>query len=415
MNEPMLQHPSQNPYGKWIGNELRYVTEVLDSENKENKKNPWVNRFETAFAKRFGMNYGIAHNSGTSTLHSCLAAAGVHAGDEVICPAYTVIMNAFAILHQNAVPVFADSDPETFNIDPSDVKRKITDKTKAIIAVHMHGLPADMGPLMKLARQHNLVVIEDSAQCVLGWYKNRLAGTIGDMASFSFETKKHLSTFEGGMVLTNNKTYAETIRKVGGLGYKTLSADQALRTVLPTDFQDPHYKRHDILGWNYRMTELTAAVGLAQLERVDEIVERRQQVAALFDQAVEDCEWMIPQKIPSHMTHTYWTYAVRYLGDQYTNVSWKEFYHRYLKNGGDGFYGALSLQYQEPVMKEKQWLGTYLPDCDVYTGQFEYHDGLCPVAEEIQPTVMQFKTNYRNLNIARKKTDILRQTIKEMS
>jgi perosamine synthetase len=184
-------------YGKYIGNELKYVSQALDSENIDNKKNPWVLRFETAFAKKFGIKYAIAQNSGTSALHSCLAAAGVGAGDEVICPAYTVIMNAFAALHQNGIPVFADSDPITFNIDPKDIEKKISGNTKAIIAVHMHGLPADMDPIMKIAKKNNITVIEDSAQCMLGIYKDRLAGTIGHMAIFSFETKKHMSTSEG--------------------------------------------------------------------------------------------------------------------------------------------------------------------------------------------------------------------------
>ena len=402
-------------YGKYIGNELKYVTQVLDSENIENKKNPWVLRFETAFAKRFGMKYAIAQNSGTSALHSCLAAAGVGAGDEVICPAYTVIMSAFAVLHQNAIPVFADSNPETFNINPKDIEKRISEKTKAVIAVHMHGLPADMDPIIKIAKKHSLVVIEDSAQCVLGRYKERLAGTIGHMATFSFETKKHMSTGEGGMVVTNDETYAEKIRKVAGLGYKTLTAGQALRRVLPTDFQNPHYKRHDTLGWNYRMTELCAAVGLAQLERVDELVERRQYIASLFDKAIEGCNWMTPQKTPEDVVNTYWTYAVKYEGEKEVGVSWRDFYNLYLKNGGDGFYGALALQYLEPAIQNKEWFGTYLPNCDIYNGKFNYGKGLCPVAEELQPKIMQFKTNYRNLDIARKKTKILRETIKQIS
>ncbi len=404
-----------NKHGKFIGNELKYVTEFLDSENPNNKSNPWVLRFETAFAKRFQMKYAIAQNSGTSTLHSCLAASGVGAGDEVICPAYTVIMNAFSILYQNAIPVFADINPQTFNIDPKDVERRITDRTKAIIAVHMHGLPADMDQIMEIAKKHNLHVIEDSAQCVLGKYKGKLAGTIGHMSSFSFETKKHLSIGEGGMVLTNDEKLGTKIRKTAGIGYKTLSAGQAMRAVLPTDFQNPHYKRHDTLGWNYRMPEICACVGLAQLERIDELVERRQYIGELFNKAVEGCDFMTPQKSPEGVTNTYWTYAVKYDGEKDVGVSWREFWDLYKKNGGDGFYGALSLQYQEPVMKNKEWYGTYLPDIDLYKNKFDYPDGLCPVAEEIQPKIMQFKTNYRNLDIARKKTDILKETIKQIS
>ncbi|HCJ65790.1 MAG TPA: histidine kinase [Elusimicrobia bacterium] len=403
-----------NPYAKYNGNESEYVLQVLDSENTENKKNPWVKRFEKAFAEKFNRKYAIAHNSGTSTLHTCLAAAGVGAGDEVISPAQTVIMDSFAILYQNAIPVYADIDPETFNIDPADIEGKITKKTKAIIAVHMHGLPADVDPIMEIARKYNLFVIEDSAQCVLGKYKGRLAGTIGHMASFSFETKKHLSTGEGGMVVTDDESLAVRIRKTGGLGYKTLQAGESLRQLLPTEFQDPNYKRHDTLGCNYRMNEISAAVGLAQLERVDFLVSRRQQVAKFFLEALNGCDWIIPQRVPKDYENSYWTFTVRYEGDEVFGVKWKDFYNLYKKNGGDGFYGGLSVVYLEPVIQNRVFLNGYLPQSDIYKNAFNYEEGLCPVAEQIQPKMMQFKTNYRNLEVAKLKAEALKKTIKEI-
>lgn len=285
-----MSNPADNPYGKYNGNEAKYVLEMLDSENPNNKKTPWVKRFETTFAERLEVKYAIAQNSETSTLHSYLAAHGIGAGDEVISPAQTVIMCSFVALHQNAIPVFADIDPKTFNIDPEDIKRKITPRTKAIIAVHMHGLPADMDAIMEIAKEHNLLVIEDSAQSVLSTYKRRMVRTLGHCASFSFETKKHLSTSEGGMVVTNDEELGTKVRKIAGLGYKTLSAGEALRQVLPTDFQNPHYKRHDTLGWNYRMNEITACVGLAQIERVDKLVQRRMDIGALYLEALEGCD-----------------------------------------------------------------------------------------------------------------------------
>ena len=180
--------------------ELRYVKEVLESGLGASTEGTMNQRLERAFADRFGVRYGITHNSGTSTLHACLAAAGVGPGDEVISPALTVISNAFVTLHQNAVPVFADIDPETFNMDPEDVRRKITPRTKAIMPVHLYGLPCDMAPIIALAEEHDLVVIEDAAQCFLGKYHGRLAGTIGHLASFSFENTKHMSTGDGGIV-----------------------------------------------------------------------------------------------------------------------------------------------------------------------------------------------------------------------
>ena len=400
------------PDGKYNGNEAKYVLEALDSENPKNKEVPWASRLEAAFASRLGAGFAIAHNSGTSTLHSCLAAAGVGQGDEVIVPAHTVIMCAWSALYQNAIPVFADSDPTTFNIDPTDVERKLTSRTKAIIVVHMHGLPADMDGILAIARPRGIKVIEDCAQCVLGTIDGRIAGTMGDFGSFSFETKKHLSSGEGGMVSTNDPALATKVRKHAGLGYKTLSAGAGLRNILPVEFQDPAYKRHDTLAWNYRMPELIAAVALAQLERVDDIVQRRIEVGKMYLEAVKDCDWLIPQRVPDGYVHSYWAFTLRYEGEDAHGVGWKNFWKLLKSNGGDGFYGALSLAYDEIAMRERRFYGTYLKQNEeVYPGGFEWHPGLCPDAEAFQPKLMKFKTNYRNLEEARRKIDILKDTI----
>jgi perosamine synthetase len=250
----LLDSVINNPYGKYNGNEAKYVLEALDSENQRNKEIPWTRKLEEAFSKKIGVKYSIAHNSGTSTLHSCLAAVGVGSGDEVIVPAHTVIMCGTAVLFQNAIPVYADSELDTFNISPQDIERKISSKTKAIIVVHMHGLPANMPVIMDIAKKYDVAVIEDCAQCVLGEIDGKLVGTFGDMSSFRLETKKHLSTGEGGIVSTNNEKLATLIRKHAGLGYKTLTAGAGLRTILPRDFQDPDYKRHTIIPTNYLMS-----------------------------------------------------------------------------------------------------------------------------------------------------------------
>jgi len=378
-----------NPYGKYNGNELDYILEVLDSENMERKSNPYVNRLEEKFSEVFQSKYSIAHNSGTSTLHSCLVAAGVKSGDEVISPAHTVIMNSFVTLYMGATPVYVDIDPETFNMCPKDLEKKITKKTKAIQVVHMHGNPSDMMEIMKIAKNYNIPVIEDSAQCVLGYIDGQLVGTFGDMASWSFENKKHISTGEGGMVTTDNKEYGTIIRKHGGLGYKTLQAGQSLRQLLPKDFQNPYYKRHDTLGYNYRMNELTAAVGLGQLERVDFLVERRQEIAKMYDSIFEDCWFIKPQKVLDGHTNTYWTYTVTYEGKD-----WFKFYDNVKNAGGDGFYGGLSIPYQEPVMSK-----------------YDYIKGECPNAEKIQPKMIQFKCNYRDLKEAEQKIYIVKKSL----
>ena len=164
---------------KYLGNELKYLQKVLESESWSATSGNWNQTLEKAFTEKFGTNYAVAFNSGTSTLHAALEAAGVGPGDEVISPALTVIMDTTATIHANAVPVYADIDPETFTIDPADIERKITPRTKAVIPVSVYGLPADMDAVMGLAGKYNLVVIEDNDQCFLSTYKGRMTGTIG--------------------------------------------------------------------------------------------------------------------------------------------------------------------------------------------------------------------------------------------
>jgi perosamine synthetase len=378
-----------NP-SKYLGNELKYVEKVLNSESWSATGGNWNNALERQFCEKFGVKYAVAMNSGTSTLHAALTAAGIGQGDEVISPALTVIMDATATLHAGAIPVFADVDPLTFNIDPEDIERKITKRTRAIIPVALYGLPPDLDPIMDLAEKYGLVVIEDNAQCVLGKYKGQMAGTIGDMASFSFENTKHLSCGEGGMIVTNDECYAEMVRKIGGHGFKNLKADEGRVRLNQDVFQNPHYKRHDVLGWNYRLSEFNAAVALAQLERVDELVEMRIFCANLFIEAMEGCDFLTPQYVPDGYTNSYYTLGVVYDGD-----SWEGFRQAYIANGGDGIYGAWSVPYLEPVMSGRSIMGD------------------CPVAEFIQPKLMQFKTNYRDRKYAETKAYALWKTIQE--
>jgi perosamine synthetase len=391
-----------NQTGKYSGNEVDYVLQYLDSENPANKAAPWTQRFEAAFGRTIGSAYAIAHNSGTSALHSCLAAAGVGRGDEVISPALTVIMDSYAAIHLGATPVFADVDRATHNVDPEDVRRKITPQTRAIMTVSLQGLPADVDPIMALARERGIVVVEDCAQTLLARYHGRYSGTIGHLGAFSFETKKHLSTGEGGMVVSNDEQLAARARKFGGIGYKNLTAEAGRMSMLPSQFQDPHYERFDTVGLNYRMPEICAAVGLAQLERVHELVARRQHVARLFECAVAGCSWIVPQRVPNGYEHAYYTYAVEYHGEAARGVSWKQFWTQYKELGGDGFYGACKVPYLEPAYSGL-----------IVNGR-TYGAGLCPVAEGLQPLIMQFKTNYRDLDVARHKADVLARLIDQL-
>ena len=397
----------KNP-SKYFGNELEYCKKVLQSESWSATGGNWNQALEKAFARKIGTKYGVALNSGTSTLHAAIEAVGVGPGDEVISPAITVMMNTTATLHANAVPVYVDVDPETFTIDPKDLERKITSKTKVIITVGIYGLSPDMDPIMELSKKHGIVVIEDNAQCFINTYKGRMAGTIGHMSSYSFENTKHISCGEGGILLTDNEKYAEMVRKVGGHGFKNLRAEEGRIRLNADIFQDPDYKRHDELGWNYRLNEFSAAIALAQLERGEELVKLRIKSAKLFKDVMAETDFLIPQRVSEGYTHSYYTLGVLYRGEESIGVSWSDFRKAYVEAGGDGIYSAWSVPYLEPMMTERK----YVKRCPWVYENVHYEPGLCPVAERIQKQLMQFKTNYRDMKLAEMKADILRKTIK---
>ena len=398
----------KNP-SKYLGNELAYLAKVLEGESWSATGGSWTIGLEQAFSKRIGTRYGVAFNSGTSTLHAALEAVGVGPGDEVISPALTVIMDSTATFHANAVPVYCDIDEETFNLDPAKLEALITPKTKAIIAVALYGLSPDYDRILEIAKKHNIPVIEDNAQAVLSTYKGKTLGTIGDVASFSFENTKHISCGEGGMILTDSEEYAEKCRKLGGHGFKNLRAEDGRVRLNADMFQNPAYKRHDALGWNYRMPEFTAAVAYAQLERVDTLVQMRKDSAKVFIDAIGDCDFLIPQKEPEGCENTYYSLGVRYLGEEKLGVSWTDFRKEYVEMGGDGYYGAWSVPYLEPVISERVF-AKRLPS--VYE-HVSYHEGLCPVAERVQKQIMQMKTNYRDIELAKQKADILAKLIRK--
>ena len=201
---------------KWTsGNELNYLNQVL-SNSEQVRENPFTDRFEDAFCKKYGVKYAIAVNSGTSGLHSALVAAGVRPGDEVITTPFTVLVDSSVPVIMGAEPVFADIDPDTHNIDPHSIEERITKKTKVIIPVAHDGLPYDIDRVMKIANEHNLIVIEDNAQAMLAEYKGRYVGKDAHITMFSFERTKHVSTGEGGILITNNHDLAVKSRKFAG-------------------------------------------------------------------------------------------------------------------------------------------------------------------------------------------------------
>lgn len=396
-----------NP-SKYLGNELEYLERVLNSESWSSTSGSWTKKLEGEFAKKFESKYAVAFNSGTATMHSALEAAGIGAGDEVISPGLTVMMNTTSTLHANAIPVYADVDPNTFNIDPEDIRRKITDKTKAIMVVALYGLPAEMDEIMQIAKEHDLLVIEDNAQCFLSTYKGRLAGTIGHVSSWSFENTKHLSCGEGGMITTNDEMLAEKCRKMGGHGFKNLKAEEGRIRLNQDQFQNPDYKRHDSLGWNYRLPEINAAIALAQLERIEKLVKLRQDSAKIFLEVIDKCDFLQAQHCPEHSTSSYYTLGVVYNGLEKMGVTWADFRKAYVEEGGDGIYSAWSVPYLEPLMVNRAYVAR---NPSIYEN-ISYQEGLCPVAESLQKKMMQFKTNYRDLELAKVKAAALERAIK---
>ena len=256
---------------KWTsGNELKYLKEVL--ENSESvRQNSFTDRLEQAFKKKFNVKYTIAANSGASGLHAAMQAVGVKPGDEIITSPYSVLWDAGIAIIMGAKVKFADVKYGTHNINPEKIEKLITKKTKAIVSVSYHGLPCDIDEITKIGKKHKIPIIEDNAQSMLAKYKERFVGVDADISMLSFERTKHITSHEGGILLTNNEEYALKARKFAGGGFKNLSADKSkLASIIPIVFQSPDYKRHDYLGLNYRISEFCAAVALAQFERVEE-------------------------------------------------------------------------------------------------------------------------------------------------
>jgi perosamine synthetase len=365
-------------------------------------------RLEEAFAARFNMNYAVTFNSGTTTLHAALAALGVGYDDEVIIPALTVAMCMNAVLYCNAIPVFADADPNTFLIDPDDIRKKITKKTKAIMPVHLYGQVCDMTEIMNLAKEYNLRVVEDCAQCYLGTHEGRIAGTIGDVGSWSFENSKHLTTGDGGIIATNDERIAEKIRKLSTCGFRNATAKSGKVRIDKDIFQNPAYKRHDMLGYMYRMPEVAAALGLAQLEKLDWFIQKRTQMAKMYLEVLEGCVWLKPQATPEGDINTYYTFAVKFLRK---DIKWEDVRRKHIEYGGDGIYAAWALTYKEDSLADiKRFLKSIRLDNRIIA-----EARICPNAELIQPQLMQFTTNQKDEEEMKQQAEALYKTIKYFS
>jgi perosamine synthetase len=274
------------------GNEKRYVNECLDS-TWISSKGEFLPRFEQSFAGYTGAAYATAVCNGTVAIHLALVALGIGPGDEVIVPTLTYIASVNAIAYTGATPVFVDSLRDSWQLDPEDVRRKITPKTRAIMAVHLYGHPADMPAVMEIAREAGLFVVEDCAEAFGTRIAGRHVGTFGDIATFSFFGNKTITTGEGGMVVTNDATLADRAVHFKGQG-----------------LAKHRVYWHDVIGYNYRMTNICAAIGLAQMERADELLARKLALAARYDAALSDAGVELHRATRPEYQHSYWMYSV---------------------------------------------------------------------------------------------------------
>lgn len=391
-----------------------YVKQVLDFGFHNSHSVGMTARLEREFAERFGQTYGIAHCNGTATMQSALMAADVGVGDEVIVPTFTVFSTPAAVLHCNAIPIIVDVDPDTWNISIDAIRKHITPRTRAIIPVSICGLPADMGPIMELAKKHNLVVIEDNAQSILGYYKGRITGSIGHFASFSFQSSKTVTCGDGGILICSDDTLALAARKAATIGFKDLTLKPGDNVVSEQLRCQPNYKRHDSIGWNQRLPEIAAAVALAELERIDELAKMRTYSANVFDSVVKDCEWIVPQKTPEGYVNAYWNYAAKITRN---DIVWPDFLATFIELGGDGFYGSYQPVHLEPVFAN---LNKFVNESKDRYPQFagklpRYERGNCPIWEKIQPRIIMLKTNYFDTVEVDRQAKIFAKTIKRFN
>lgn len=282
VNEPLLS-----------GNEKKYLCECIDT-GWISSEGPFVKEFEQKMSATVGRQYGVAVANGTAALEVAVQALGISEGDEVIMPTFTIISCAMAVTKLGAVPVLVDSDIYTWNMNVDEIEEKITPKTKAIMVVHLYGLPVEVDKILALAKKYDLKVIEDAAEMHGQTYNGKPCGSFGDISTFSFYPNKHITTGEGGMVVMDDEGLAERCRMLRNLCFR----------------KDVRYM-HDEISDNYRFTNLQAAVGLAQLERLDEFVSRKREMGRYYTERLKEVKGlMLPVEKADYAENIYWVYGI---------------------------------------------------------------------------------------------------------
>lgn len=354
--------------------DIEAVAEVIRSKRLGGSGNS-IRALEEVFTSYIGVKYAVASSSGTAALTLAMAAIGIGPGDEVIVPACSSLATPNSVLYRNGVPVFGDVDQRTLCLDVKDAESKITDRTKAIVAVHMYGCPCDMEPLVQLAAKHDLYLVEDCCLAMGGEYDGQKLGSWGDVACFSFGAKQ-LNLGQAGMVVSNNDTIGKEMAKRNH-HYGLTRIQSAIG-------------QSDCLGYNLKLTELQGALGVVQMKRLDGLNDKRIQNAAFLTQNLQPVRCIDTLNVPDKGKHVFSSYIIR-LRDEVT-VTRQWFLNEMCKHGvfGDPLFDKP--MYLEESYREQKGYGQGCPfKCPVYLargGHSEYHEGLCPVAERVLPRII---------------------------
>lgn len=360
--------------------ELKEIIDVIWSGQLNRVGGRKVSAFEREFANLHGVKHGIASTSGTASVHVALGAINPNPCSEIITGPISDIGTIIPILYQNCIPIFADIELETYGLNPDDVERKITDRTVAVIAVHLFGQCGDMDSLTEICKEHGLYLIEDASQAHLAEYKGRLAGTIGDFGCFSLQQSKQITCGDGGITITNNDELAERAR---------LFADKAW----PRDKADD--RGYLFLAMNYRMTELQGAVALAQVRKARDIVSRRRRIGDMLTNLLREVEGVNPPHIPPGSAHSYWLYPLT-IDNEVLKVSPEEFAKALSAEGIPAGFGYIRKPlYMFRVLKEQATYGSsHCPfDCPRYGKRIKYSEGDCPNAEKLLKELITIPMN----------------------
>jgi perosamine synthetase len=315
-----------------LGNEKKYLLKCL-KDGYISSSGHFVKEFEKKFAKRVNRKFAISVSNGTAALQLAYEALNIKKKDEIILPAFTIISCILPVIRSGATPVLIDSDPTTWNMDVSKIESKITSKTKAIIAPHIYGLPIDMDPLLKIAKKYKLKVIEDSAEALGLKYKNKECGSFGDVSTFSFYANKHITTGEGGMIVTDDIKIAERCR--------------SLRNIC---FNNKRRFLHYELGWNYRFTNLQSAIGLAQLEKLNRFIVKKRNIGKIYNKELSQIKiFQTPLDKKKYADNIYWVYGL--VLKKNSPISLNTLMKKLKKNGIEtrNFFWPL---HQQPVLKK---------------------------------------------------------------